>query len=317
MSARHHHLLIVAACCAVGCGTAVRPSPDAAVVPPSDAAAEDRVVTSDAASADAVPDAGDGGSAPDVSALPDVVEDVLPEPRARIIVSNTSASATEWDSIEAARLRPATLGIVMGAWSQASGACTVDNAILPAYESLGMPVRFTVGADTLTPELRRDGRQVWRPMADVLQPGMTVGVTVTNSHWSGPWSTNITVPPFVRVTPLPPEFRISRTDSISVSWDADRLPPTARVEVHVLDQMYNADLMGFDYSVVRCEYPPSAGAARIRLADHRTFRFPRDRNDSMLLTVNVVERRVVAFPEGAIELFSRSESAAAPVIIVP
>jgi hypothetical protein len=102
-----------------------------------------------------------------------------------------------------------------------------------------------------------------------------------------------------------------------VSWDADRLPPTAKIEVHVLNHMYNADLMGFDYSAVRCEYAPSAGTARIRLADHRTFRFPRDRNDSMLLTVNVIDRRVVAFPDGAIELFARSESAAAPVIIVP
>ena len=79
--------------------------------------------------------------------------------------------------------------------------------------------------------------------------------------------------------------------------------------------VFNEALRSFDQSAIRCEFPPTSGETSIRLSDHPLFRVLRDMRDNVVLTVNVIERRILPYPNGSIEIIARSESALAPVIV--
>lgn len=299
-------LPLVATFFLAACAANVRPSSDANVA--TDSQPDESSHVADSALVDVT---GSDASTDDAS------EDVVVPPNARVIVTNTVAPANRWDSIEAMRLLPANPTPASGSWTQSSGTCEVDQQYQPAFEMLGSRLRFSIGRTEFFPTRTMDNRQEWRADMDAILPGNSVTITGENpgTGWTAPWSGSITVPPFVRVPGLEAQYRVRSDEAIRVAWTADALPNTSRVELRIYNSVFNEALRSFDQSSIRCEFPPTSGETSIRLSDHPLFRVLRDMRDNVVLTINVIERRILPYPNGSIEIIARSESALAPVIV--
>jgi hypothetical protein len=288
-----------------GCGVAVRP----------DGGADGSLVDAAAADADSSRDSNSSG---DVHTASDGDADASDQPlgpaTAIVNITNTLSRSVFRDNIEAMHFL-VPFAPVRGAWTEVSGRCLVDQIVHPAFDWFANRVQFRVAGNNITPTYTRDGRFEWKATEDSIVPGTDVSVTAENPMWMTPWSVSVVVPPLVAVESPPAEFFGPLSDTLRVRWLPSALPPSAVVEVRLVNLLWDAGLGVFNVSALRCEYTPQSGESQIRLADHPRFRVWQDMRDNILLSVNVLERKLVPSEGGPVEVVVRSESALIPVTV--
>ncbi|MFO0562446.1 MAG: hypothetical protein U0269_30800 [Polyangiales bacterium] len=302
---------VLAALTASSCGVAVHPTADGDVVGPSpDATAESgRDVSSDTA-----PDSPANDGASDVNDA----SEPPPPPNATISVINTRAPTTHLDSFEAMRVIAAPSAATPGGYTIASGPCSVDVRRQPAFEPFAESVSITLNGSTVAPSLTVDRRQEWVAQTDTIQPETRIVVEARSSDWPSRWQATVPIPAFITASitpqPLPPQFHVRMTDAIQIGWSP---MASARVELAVSNLVFNESLRSFDRYMIRCEYAAAAGSASIRLSDHPAFQLFGAGRDNIVLTLNSIERQLVRYPAGSVEITARSESALVSVVIQP